>query len=350
MTYRIYTKRARALDLVRVVAAEVARPRERGEEEQHPRAAVARDRMALVGVEPEQGPTRPSTSRRRASIRTLPSTHGQPRVLLDLVVAERLARLDRRSGSPGRPRPDAARPRRGCRSERRSRSGPSAPRREHYPSSLHSTAHAAQHRPLPARAVSGQLLRRPRAARLPRGGAGGPGRPGRGAAARAGAARDPLQRILVTHTDLDHIGAVAELAGGTGAEVWCPAAEAEILRDPASLARAGGVPAWEPEHLVEGGDTVAAAGISFEVVGVPGHSSGHVAYFADGCLFSGDVLFAGSVGRTDLPGGDWETLLESIRTLFDRFPPETRIYSGHGGETTLGAERATNPFLAELRV
>jgi hydroxyacylglutathione hydrolase len=156
--------------------------------------------------------------------------------------------------------------------------------------------------------------------------------------------------ILVTHTDLDHIGAVAELAGGTGAEVWCPAAEAEILRDPAKLARAGGVPAWEPEHLVEDGDTVEAGGISFGVVGVPGHSSGHVAYFADGCLFSGDVLFAGSVGRTDLPGGDWEALLASIRTLFDRFPPETRVYSGHGGETTLGAERATNPFLAELRV
>lgn len=155
--------------------------------------------------------------------------------------------------------------------------------------------------------------------------------------------------ILVTHTDLDHIGAVAELAGGSGAEVWCPAGEAELLRDPTKLVRSGGVPAWEPEHVVEDGDTVEACGISFEVVGVPGHSSGHVAYFADGCLFSGDVLFAGSVGRTDLPGGDWETLLESIRTLFDRFPPETRVYSGHGGETTLGAERAANPFLAELR-
>jgi glyoxylase-like metal-dependent hydrolase (beta-lactamase superfamily II) len=156
--------------------------------------------------------------------------------------------------------------------------------------------------------------------------------------------------ILVTHTDVDHIGAVAELAGGTGAEVWCPADEADVLRDPTRLARAGGVPAWEPEHLVADGDTIEAAGIPFEVVAVPGHSSGHVAYHADGCLFSGDVLFAGSVGRTDLDGGDWETLLESIRTLLDRFPPETRVLSGHGGETTLGAERATNPFLTELRV
>ena len=155
--------------------------------------------------------------------------------------------------------------------------------------------------------------------------------------------------ILVTHTDVDHIGAVAELAEGTGAEVWCPAGEADVLRDPASGPRSGGVPSWEPEHLVSDGDSVEAAGIVFEVVSVPGHSSGHVAFYAEGCLFSGDVLFAGSVGRTDLPGGDWDTLLESIRTLFDRFPPETVVYSGHGGETTLERERQTNPFLAELR-
>jgi glyoxylase-like metal-dependent hydrolase (beta-lactamase superfamily II) len=155
--------------------------------------------------------------------------------------------------------------------------------------------------------------------------------------------------ILVTHTDVDHIGAVAELAEGTGAEVWCPAGEADVLRDPTTLARAGGVPAHEPEHLVGEGDTVEVAGISFEVADVPGHSSGHVAYYADGCLFSGDVLFAGSVGRTDLPGGDWDTLLASITRLFERFPPDTVVYSGHGPETTLAAERATNPFLAELR-
>jgi len=155
--------------------------------------------------------------------------------------------------------------------------------------------------------------------------------------------------ILVTHTDVDHIGAVAELAGGTGAEVWCPADEADVLRDPSSAPRSGGVPAWEPEHLVAGGDSVDAAGIAFEVVSVPGHSSGHVAYHADGCLFSGDVLFAGSVGRTDLPGGDWDMLLDSIRTLIDRFPPDTVVYPGHGGETTLAREQQLNPFLAELR-
>jgi glyoxylase-like metal-dependent hydrolase (beta-lactamase superfamily II) len=155
--------------------------------------------------------------------------------------------------------------------------------------------------------------------------------------------------ILVTHTDVDHIGGVAELAGGTGAEVWCPKDEAAVLRDPTSIPRAGGVPAYEPEHLVEDGDEIEVAGVTFETIAVPGHSSGHVAYATEGVLFSGDVLFAGSVGRVDLTGGDWETLLASIRKLVDRFPPETIVYSGHGPPTTLGAELDRNPFLAELR-
>jgi hydroxyacylglutathione hydrolase len=84
-------------------------------------------------------------------------------------------------------------------------------------------------------------------------------------------------------------------------------------------------------------------------VSVPGHSPAHLAFHADGCLFSGDVLFAGSVGRTDLPGCSWDALLESIRTLSERCPPDTVVYPGHGGPTTLGAELTRNPFLAELR-
>jgi glyoxylase-like metal-dependent hydrolase (beta-lactamase superfamily II) len=101
--------------------------------------------------------------------------------------------------------------------------------------------------------------------------------------------------------------------------------------------------------LLHGGETVELAGISFETLSIPGHSPAHLAYYADGCLFSGDLVFAGSVGRTDLPGADWDTLLESVRMLGERFPPETIVYSGHGPETTLGDELARNPFLAELR-
>jgi glyoxylase-like metal-dependent hydrolase (beta-lactamase superfamily II) len=154
--------------------------------------------------------------------------------------------------------------------------------------------------------------------------------------------------ILVTHTDVDHIGGVAALADRTGTEVWAPAGEVEDLRS--GTAR-GGVPVapHDPAHTVTGGDEISVAGIAFEVVDVPGHSLGHVAFHSGGELFVGDLLFAGSVGRVDLPGGDWETLLESVRSLLARFPGETIVYPGHGPATTLGRELESNPFLRELR-
>jgi hydroxyacylglutathione hydrolase len=154
--------------------------------------------------------------------------------------------------------------------------------------------------------------------------------------------------ILVTHTDVDHISGVAALADSTGAEVWAPVAEAEDLR---SGTPRGGFPVGphDPAHTVTGGDEITVAGITFDVIDVPGHSRGHVAFHHAGELFAGDLLFAGSVGRYDLPGGDWETLLESIRSLVDRFSPETIVYPGHGPATTLGRELQTNPFLGELR-
>jgi hydroxyacylglutathione hydrolase len=107
---------------------------------------------------------------------------------------------------------------------------------------------------------------------------------------------------------------------------------------------------WDAEHTVAGGEKLQLAGFEIDVIFTPGHSPGHVTYsIADeGAVFSGDVLFQGSVGRTDLPGGDWPTLLDSIRGLVDSLPEETQVFPGHMGLTTLGAERATNPFLAEL--
>ena len=155
--------------------------------------------------------------------------------------------------------------------------------------------------------------------------------------------------ILVTHTDVDHIGGVAALAEGTEAEVWAPAGEVDALRNGETR---GGmrVEPHDPAHTVAGGDEITVAGIVFEVLDVPGHSASHVAFHAHGQLFSGDLLFAGSVGRVDLPGGDWETLLASVRSLLDRFPPETVVHPGHGPATTLGRELRTNPFLRELRV
>jgi glyoxylase-like metal-dependent hydrolase (beta-lactamase superfamily II) len=156
--------------------------------------------------------------------------------------------------------------------------------------------------------------------------------------------------ILVTHGHWDHLGAVAELAEATGASVHMAEDERVLLEDVNSFTPPGiRLRPHTPEVLLQGDETLEFAGVSFATLRVPGHSPAHLAYYADGCLFSGDVVFAGSVGRTDLPGADWDTLVESIRTLADRFPPETIIYPGHGPETSLGAELARNPFLAELR-
>jgi hydroxyacylglutathione hydrolase len=157
--------------------------------------------------------------------------------------------------------------------------------------------------------------------------------------------------ILVTHVHWDHIGGVADLAEGTGAPVHVSDTEAPVLERPDDFYAAIGVRIrpYVPEVRLAGDESLELAGISFETLPVPGHSPGHLAFHADGCLFSGDVLFAGGVGRVDLPGGDWETLLGSIRTLADRFSAETVVYSGHGPPTTLGDELARNPFLLELR-
>jgi hydroxyacylglutathione hydrolase len=157
--------------------------------------------------------------------------------------------------------------------------------------------------------------------------------------------------ILVTHSHWDHILGLADLAEGTGVSVYGPEAELAVLENPNDYFAGMGVSlrGWTPGTLLSGGETIEVAGISFDVVAVPGHSPGHLAYATDGVLLSGDVLFAGSVGRTDLPRGDWDELLASIRSLAERFPPETVVYPGHGPPTTIGAELQRNPFLAELR-
>jgi glyoxylase-like metal-dependent hydrolase (beta-lactamase superfamily II) len=151
-----------------------------------------------------------------------------------------------------------------------------------------------------------------------------------------------LRAILVTHGHLDHIGAVRDLADATGVDVWMARGDADELRTFAPAP-------YDPQHLVAGGDTVGAAGIEFRVFDVPGHTSGSVAFVADGVAFVGDVLFAGSIGRTDLDGGDFDTLIASIALLMRELPPETVVAPGHGPATTLERELASNPFLDSLR-
>ena len=180
-----------------------------------------------------------------------------------------------------------------------------------------------------------------------------------------------IEAILITHGHFDHIGAVAPIARATGAPVYCPEIERLLLSDIMAWVPPGFGPfeSWEAEHTVAGGEHLRLAGLEIEVLFTPGHSPGHVTYAmapagvteeqvsgADPSpsaqapvLLSGDVLFQGSVGRVDLPGGDWSVLERSIGKLLERFPAETVVYPGHMGVTTLGRELQTNPFLTELR-
>jgi len=164
---------------------------------------------------------------------------------------------------------------------------------------------------------------------------------------------EKVDAILVTHTHFDHVGAVAPVAQATGAPVYCPELERDVLAnimDYVPWPGFGPFESYEADHTVAGGETLELAGMKLEVLFTPGHSPGHVTYAIrdERALFSGDVLFQGSVGRVDLPGGDWPTLLASIQSLVDEFEPETVVYPGHMGITTLERERATNPFLGEL--
>jgi len=162
-----------------------------------------------------------------------------------------------------------------------------------------------------------------------------------------------LDGILLTHTHFDHVGAVAPIARATGAEVWVPEIEKGVLADIDSYVpwpEFGPFESWEAEHTLEGGERLSLAGFEIDVLFTPGHSPGHVTFHVpdEQAIFSGDVLFQGSVGRTDLPGGDSQVLMETLKTLAETLPDETVVHPGHMGITTIGAERATNPFLGQF--
>ncbi|MFN2571667.1 MAG: MBL fold metallo-hydrolase [Gemmatimonadales bacterium] len=158
--------------------------------------------------------------------------------------------------------------------------------------------------------------------------------------------------IWLTHAHLDHVLGVGRVAAETGAPIWLHPAD-RLLYDNVpeqatwfGLARPDPLPA--PDNDFVPGTSVRVGNASFEVRHTPGHSPGSVCLIGAGAAFGGDVLFAGSIGRTDLPGGELETLIASIERELLPLPDDTIVYSGHGPETTIGRERRTNPFLTGI--
>jgi len=161
------------------------------------------------------------------------------------------------------------------------------------------------------------------------------------------------QEIWLTHCHIDHCGGVKDLKDATSAKVLGHRAEVEMRAHAEDICRYYGIPLGsmkncpEPDQYIEGGETLNFCGFEFKTLFTPGHSPGHIAFYneKESFVLAGDALFAGSIGRTDLPGGDTETLLTSIRTKLLTLPDNTRVLSGHGEDTTVGEERRTNPFL-----
>jgi hydroxyacylglutathione hydrolase len=159
-----------------------------------------------------------------------------------------------------------------------------------------------------------------------------------------------ISKVVNTHGHFDHIGANRQLVEATGAELMLHAADLPLLPQARNHAEAFGLtvdPSPEPDRLLAQGDTFEVGELTFKVFHVPGHSPGGICLLSEGHLFVGDVLFAGSIGRTDLPGGDFDALVEGVREQLFNLPNETIVHPGHGPDTTIGQERRMNPFVGD---
>ena len=162
-----------------------------------------------------------------------------------------------------------------------------------------------------------------------------------------------LEAILLTHGHIDHAAGLADIKARTGAPVYYHELEIPMIRGLTAQGLMFGLSAKNgplPDFKLQGGETLSLIGLSIAVIPTPGHTQGEVCFWIPELkwLFSGDVLFQGSIGRTDLPGGDYGTLMQSIQTRLLPLPDDTVVFPGHGPKTTIGGERQTNPFLVGL--
>jgi len=164
-----------------------------------------------------------------------------------------------------------------------------------------------------------------------------------------------VRAIVFSHEHFDHVGGLGELKEATGAPIYAHPDAVEMLAQADKAAALWGFhldPPPPPDSLLAEGDVLAVGNLRLHVLHTPGHAPGHVCFYlpVDGALIDGDVLFQQGIGRTDLPGGDYALLMRSIREKILTLPDETRLYPGHGDPTTVGDERAMNPFLGDFEL